>query len=329
MIKRFGLLLLQLLVTAAGIYYVLHDSARRAEVLDALRRADWHWLLLAWASYSLVETLATIRWQMLLRVQSVIVAWWRTGAIVMIGLFFNMFLPGLVGGDAMRLYCVFKEAPRQKMRAALSVAIDRLIGLVSLLLLVTLVVLNRFEWLKHSPQTLHITYIALALLGGSALFLVLLASAVALGWLDRLPGKFPLRSTILESGKAIHLYAARPWTCLAAVGLTILSHLSYYLTYYCAMHSLHAASVKTAGLFDFICVMPLVNTITGVPVSLGGVGVRETLFQKLLGDLAGVPAAPAALAASLGYAVQASWGLLGGLAYLLVPFGKRRVTRRR
>ena len=170
MIKRFGLLLLQLLVTAAGIYYVLHDSARRAEVLDALRRADWHWLLLAWASYSLVETLATIRWQMLLRVQSVIVAWWRTGAIVMIGLFFNMFLPGLVGGDAMRLYCVFKEAPRQKMRAALSVAIDRLIGLVSLLLLVTLVVLNRFEWLKHSPQTLHITYIALALLGGSAAF---------------------------------------------------------------------------------------------------------------------------------------------------------------
>ncbi len=328
MIKRLGLLLLQLLVTAAGIYYVLHDSARRAEVLDALRRSDWHWLLLGWVSYSLVETLATIRWQMLLRVQNVIVGWWRAGAIVMIGLFFNMFLPGLVGGDAMRLYFVFKEAPRQKMRATLSVAIDRLVGLVSLLLLVALVVVNRFEWLKRSPQTLHITYIALALLGGSALFLAVVASAVGLGWLNRLPEKFPFRATIWESGKALHLYAARPWICLAAIGLTILSHLAYYFSYYCAMHSLHAAG-KTAGLFDFICVMPLVNTITGVPVSLGGVGVRETLFQKLLGDLAGMPAAPAALGASLGYAVQASWGLLGGLAYLLVPFGKGRVTSRR
>ncbi|HEY2711099.1 MAG TPA: lysylphosphatidylglycerol synthase transmembrane domain-containing protein [Chthoniobacterales bacterium] len=328
MIRRIGLLSLQLFVTAVGICYVLHDSARRAEVLDALRRADWHWLLLAWISYSLVETLATIRWQVLLRVQSVTIAWWRAGAIVMIGLFFNMFLPGLVGGDAMRLYFVFKEAPRQKMRATLAVAIDRLIGLVSLLLLVALVVVDRFKWLKQSPQTLHITYIALALLGGSALFLVFVASAVGLGWLNRLPKKFPLRATILESGRALRLYAARPWTCLAAVGLTMLSHLAYYFSYYCAMRSLHAAG-NTAGLFDFICVMPLVNTITGVPVSLGGLGVRETLFQKLLGDLAGVPAAPAALSASLGYAVQASWGLLGGLAYLLVPFGKRRVTNRR
>jgi hypothetical protein len=147
--------------------------------------------------------------------------------------------------------------------------------------------------------------------------------------LNRLPAKVPLRAAILESGKALHLYAARPWTCLAAIGLTILSHLAYYCSYYCAMRSLHAAGGKTVGFFDFICLMPLVNTITGLPVSLGGLGVRETLFQKLLGDLAGVPAAPAALGASLGYAVQASWGLLGGAAYLLVPFGKKSRAKSR
>ena len=95
------------------------------------------------------------------------------------------------------------------------------------------------------------------------------------------------------------------------------------------MHSLEAVGGKTVGLLDFVCLLPLVNTITGLPVSLGGLGVRETLFQKLLGDLAGMPAAPAALGASLGYAVQASWGLLGGMAYLFLPFGKRERARRR
>jgi hypothetical protein len=71
--------------------------------------------------------------------------------------------------------------------------------------------------------------------------------------------------------------------------------------------------------------MPLVNTITGVPISFGGVGVRETLFQTLLGQLAQVPPALAALSASLGYAIQASWGVIGGLAYLFVrPSAKRR-----
>jgi hypothetical protein len=67
-----------------------------------------------------------------------------------------------------------------------------------------------------------------------------------------------------------------------------------------------------------MAIMPLVNTITSLPISLGGVGVRETLFQELLGNLAHVPAAIAAFSASLGFAVQASWGLCGAAAYLLL-----------
>jgi hypothetical protein len=80
----------------------------------------------------------------------------------------------------------------------------------------------------------------------------------------------------------------------------------------------------TPALLDFMSIMPLVNSITGVPISFGGVGLRETLFQKLLGDLAGMPLAPAALAASLGFAIQASWGILGGLAYVLISFQERK-----
>jgi glycosyltransferase 2 family protein len=57
--------------------------------------------------------------------------------------------------------------------------------------------------------------------------------------------------------------------------------------------------------------MPLVDTIISVPVSLGGVGVRETLFQELLGTLAHVPPALAAFTASLGFAIQGCWGFVG------------------
>ena len=63
--------------------------------------------------------------------------------------------------------------------------------------------------------------------------------------------------------------------------------------------------------------MPLVNTVTALPVSFGGVGVRETLFQELLGNLAHVPPAIAALTASLGFVIQASWGLIGAGVYLV------------
>ena len=39
-LKRIGIILLQLLVTAAGIWYVFHDPQKRAQIVDALRKAD-------------------------------------------------------------------------------------------------------------------------------------------------------------------------------------------------------------------------------------------------------------------------------------------------
>ena len=60
MAKRIGFTLLQLLVTAAGIYYVFHDPQKQAEIGHALRGADWRWLALSWLVYGAVEALATL-----------------------------------------------------------------------------------------------------------------------------------------------------------------------------------------------------------------------------------------------------------------------------
>jgi hypothetical protein len=133
--KRAGIILLQALVTAAGIWYVFHDPQRRAQITGALRHADFRWVFLGWICYSMVELLATARWQILLRIQGISISWLRAGAIVMIGLFFNQFLPGGVGGDVMRLYFIFKQAPGKKIGATLSVAMDRLFGLLAILFL--------------------------------------------------------------------------------------------------------------------------------------------------------------------------------------------------
>ena len=112
--KRLTIMLLQLLVSAAGLWYVFHDPQKRVQIADALRQADRSWVAAGWLCYSAVEALATVRWQMLLRIQGIMLSWLRALAIVMIGLFFNQFLPGAVDGDVMRLYFVFKLAPRRR-----------------------------------------------------------------------------------------------------------------------------------------------------------------------------------------------------------------------
>lgn len=116
--KRAGIMLVQIIVTAAGVWYVFHDPQRRAQIAGALRHADFRWVFLGWICYSAVELLATVRWQILLRIQGVRISWLRAGAIVMIGLFFNQFLPGGLGGDAMRLYFIFKRADKKNGRNA-------------------------------------------------------------------------------------------------------------------------------------------------------------------------------------------------------------------
>jgi uncharacterized protein (TIRG00374 family) len=314
--------LLQLLVTGAGLWYVFHDQQKRAQIADALRHADRTWIIFGWLSYSVVEVIATVRWQMLLRIQGITLRWLRAFAIVMIGLFFNMFLPGLVAGDAVRLYFVFKCAPHQKTRATLSVAMDRILGMLSVLFLAGLSITVRFRWLSRSAATLHIVYLVLALLGVGCVLVLLLFGAVHFGLLRRLPKRMPFRSAIAESGKALQLYGAHLGVMSVAFAITVVAHIVYYLSFYCAAQSLHGTRSASLSVTDILSIMPLVNTVTALPISFGGVGVRETLFQELLGNLAHVPPAISAVTASLGFVIQASWGLLGAAVYL-VSFHKK------
>jgi len=53
--KRIGIMLLQLLVTAAGLWYVFHDLQRRSQIVEALPHASLSWVLLGWICYSVVE----------------------------------------------------------------------------------------------------------------------------------------------------------------------------------------------------------------------------------------------------------------------------------
>ena len=323
-LKHVGILLLQLLVTAAGLWYVFHDPQRRAQIAVALKQADGIWLILGWLCYSVVEILATVRWQLLLRIQGIRLSWLRAGAIVMIGLFFNQFLPGGVGGDAMRLYFVFKLAPGRKIGATPSVAMDRVLGLLTLLFLAGMSLSLRFNALTRSSSSLNIVYLALALLGASFVFVVLLFWLASAGLLSELPKVTPFRKVIIESGEALRRYRTHLVTMAFAFLITVAAHLAYYTSYYCAGESLHASAGHAASLADILSIMPLVDTIVSVPISLGGVGVRETLFQELLGNLSHVPPALAAFTGSLGFMNQAAWGLVGAAIFL----GSQKIINR-
>ncbi len=70
------------------------------------------------------------------------------------------------------------------------------------------------------------------------------------------------------------------------------------------------------GAGPMIVVMPIVNTICNIPISLSGIGVREGLFETLLNTLYGTPKPLAVLISLTTFSLTVFWSLLGGVLYL-------------
>src|SRR6266540_3791522 len=130
--KKILITLFQLSVTFAVLYWVYHDPNRRAQMVEAIRNAQYRWVALGILAYMVVEIAAAFRWHVLLKVQKIHLSLPRLSGLFFIGMFYNQFLPGGTGGDIIKSYYLLKETPDKKAGALLAVVFDRFIGLVAL-----------------------------------------------------------------------------------------------------------------------------------------------------------------------------------------------------
>ena len=87
----------------------------------------------------------------------------------------------------------------------------------------------------------------------------------------------------------------------------------FFLTYYCSGRA-YGVDLPAS---KFLALMPAVDIISGLPVSFGGLGVREGLFAFLLGNLAAVPPSLAVSISLCGYMMSALWGVPGAFYWLV------------
>ena len=314
-LKKAAFTTLQVLVTLGILFVVFHDPAKRAEMARALGKADRWWLLAGFAAYGVVEICSGVRWQLLLRVQGIALSWTRVFMLLLIGVFFNFVIPGGTGGDVVKVFYLLKETPGKRAHALLSVLVDRLVGLFALIAMAGVLIAAQWTWLRSAPDAAKYIWTALAILGGSLAVLGASFILTGFGLIHKLPARLPGRDRLAELALAYNLYG-RAWKASAAsFVLSVGAHLGYFAMFYCAAASFSAAS--SIPTFAELCaIMPIINTLTALPISVGGLGVREKLFQIFLGDLCGVSDAVAAVMSTAGYGLSLVWGLLGGVLYL-------------
>ena len=310
--KKILVTLFQLSVTVGVLYWVYHDPNRRAQMAEAIRNADYRWVGIGILAYVVVEIAAAFRWHVLLKVQKIHLTLPRLTGLFFIGMFYNQFLPGGTGGDIMKSYYLLKETPDKKAGALLAVVFDRFIGLVALVAITATLIGLRYDFLSQKPETRNLLWLLLFLLGTSVAFL--LATFVISGFklLHSLPTRFPGRDRLIEISAAYHLYAHHWRATLVAFGVSVVAHLATFATFLCAAYALGAP----VPLVNFFAVMPIERTISALPISFAGIGLREKVLQIMLNGLCGVPEAKAILIGSLSFLIILVCCLPGAVVYL-------------
>src|SRR5881275_273210 len=170
--KKILVTLFQLTVTIAVLYWVYHDPNRRAQMAEAIRDAQYHWVVVGILAYVVVEIAAAFRWHVLLKVQKIHLTLPRLTGLFFIGMFYNQFLPGGTGGDIMKSYLLLKETPGKRVGALLAVLFDRLVGLIALVTLTGTLIALRYSWLAQTHETRQLLWVLLIVLGSSIVFLL-------------------------------------------------------------------------------------------------------------------------------------------------------------
>jgi uncharacterized protein (TIRG00374 family) len=278
---------------------------------------QWPWLAAALILSLVPLLLCMARWKLILDAQDMRLPWSRINNIFFIGLFFNSFMIGPTGGDLIKAYLTAKETNHKKTEAVTSIFIDRIIGVLSLAAIVVFMILIRWDFLMSHNETrkvvLPVLGVCAALLGGGILafsvhlfetfpFLKRLTT-------HRLIGK--IAAVVEKVYNAFYVCRTHPkllaQICLYSLILQIL--------FVVVSAFVGKALGLTVSFVDYMTFGPLIGLVSAIPVTPGGLGIREGTSVHLWSVLA-VAADKAFLLAFLPFVFLIILGLPGGILFL-------------
>ena len=186
-----------------------------------------------------------------------------------------------------------------------------MVGLVALISITGTLIALRYDWLTQHEETKHLVWLLMAILGSAVFMLVTSFVVSGFNLAHSLPARFPGRERLIELSASYHLYAHHWRATLAAFGISIIAHLSTFATFLCVAYAFRAS----VGVVNFFAIMPIERTISSLPISFAGVGLREKIFQVMLHGLCGVPEAVAVLIGSMSFLVMLISCAPGGIVY--------------
>ncbi|MFK8083296.1 MAG: YbhN family protein [Granulosicoccus sp.] len=286
---------------AAALLLLLALFVDVQEAVDQLKLTDWRWLVPACLLVQIQVVLSALRWKITANRLGQSLSTSRAISEYYLTTVANLSLPGGITGDAARVY-------RNRQPLALgvsmqSVVIERLAGQLALL------IVSVIGWLLWpvlmqggAPDVaLRILSITLAVILILALTIVLIIR-FAPDWITR---------SVVDYGPAFYIawWSDRQWIAQSTISLAIVS--TYLFIFLFSSYAVQAPLSIPA----MMTLVPLVLLSMLIPLSIGGLGIREAA-AAVLWPLAGLTS-EAGIATSVVYAMISLFACLPGLVLLV------------
>jgi glycosyltransferase 2 family protein len=191
------------------------------------------------------------------------------------GMFLNIFLPGALGGDVYRVYQVAKSTKDSEV-ALVSVFLERFTGLAALSALAIIGLPPAFKLIGRWDIILLFAACVGSLVGAVLLISSPKLLMLAEPWLIKLRlGKVVARFTKIQI--LLRQFAQHRQALALSMGLSFLLQLA--IVYY---HYIIAQQLKiSVSYLELLVFIPIIVVVTLLPISLGGIGLKEGLWVYL------------------------------------------------
>lgn len=277
-IKKFGLNVLKLGVSVAAIWWVLTKISFK-EVLVVFSTANFYYLFGAVFFLMISFVFQAFRQNLSFKNTGANISQALNMKLYWLGMFYNLFLPGGIGGDGYKVYLVNKYRKNGLKKNIGAMLVNRISGLVAIGM-ITIVL--------YYLSGLQIAYSKAAWLGIPAVYAFYLFVL-----------KFFFKSFL-------KIHAGLFWWSLAL-------QIMQFFTGLFILFSFH----QTTDLFDYLFLFFISAIATALPITIGGVGAREMVF--LVGAKALELNNELCIALSLMFFLISAIISLGGLYWVFFP----------
>jgi len=276
----------------------------------------WPWWIAALTTTFLGLTAGSVRWWVIIRSQGFHLSWITVFRLFFIGQFFNSFLPGGCGGDLVRAYYAARLCSKQKAEAASTVLVDRGIGLLTMMLFASIMVLTHLSIFLYSYYLRISAFLLLGMMAGVILLLILtlrvnLFNTFSL--FQRLK-QTKIGHVIQKAYDVVYYYKSHPLILFLCILLSLVNMTFLTLACYCFAQSLLIQRPVT----DFFILFPVITILTAIPITPGALGIREGLFAQLFKGV-GEPTFRTIPLSLLVYFGGLFWSLFGGILFIMQP----------